>query len=200
MPRQARKPYIEVSHVARASSCEAGYTLAPFSPRNRGAEKAGLTVLECKSPRRSPVVPIDQSSAAVDADGRVLEATVGGGAWEDVRGRVLHGEDAREAARQPAVDDAVEHARLVRRIGEGDVVGVLVERAGEGERVALEDAGPVAHAKQRDVGTEGVKAGGPRLDEVGARGAARDGLEAEGTGAGKEVQYDGVAKRRLHQV
>ena len=62
------------------------------------------------------------------------------GAWELVGVRMLHGEHARESARVPGVDHAVEHARLVWRIGECDIIGVFAERAGEGERVAFEDA------------------------------------------------------------
>ena len=102
---------------------------------------------------------------------------------------MLGGEDAGEAGRAPTVEHAVEHARLVGRVDERDVVRLGRESGDEGQRVALEDAGPVAQAKRGDVGAQGMQAGGAELDEVGAVGATRDRLKAERAGAGEEVEH-----------
>ena len=100
----------------------------------------------------------------------------------------------------PAGYDAVELARAVRRIRERDVVARGAEHGGVWNRVALEDAGGLAEAERGDVGAEGVQAVGAELDEVGALGPARNGLDPDGAGAREELEHARIREIVAHDV
>ena len=97
-------------------------------------------------------------------------------------------------------NDAIELARFVGWIGEGDVVARGAEHRGVRDRVALEEARGVAQPECSDVGPQRVQAVGAKLDKIDALGAAREGLDPDRSGAREELQHARVGQIIAHHV
>src|SRR5512133_165903 len=113
---------------------------------------------------------------------------------------MLHRENARESTLAPTVDHPIQHARLVWRIGERDVVAVLAERRRKRQRVTLEYSCAIAESQCNDVRLERVQARRPELDEVGAVRSPRDGFETQSARSGEQVQNPRVFYIGVEQI
>jgi hypothetical protein len=90
---------------------------------------------------------------------------------------VLDPDQPRERHGAPPVRDRGREAVPVRRIRERHVVGAWLEPVDEPHGIASMNRERVTRAEELRVVPDGADAGGADLDEVGRRGAARQGLE-----------------------
>ena len=116
----------------------------------------------------------------------------------DLHPRMLDGEDRGKLLAVPALDEPVEHLRLVWGIGEGDVELARGQLARERQRVFLVHARLLPYAEGGDVGLQCVQARGTEFHEIHVLAASRQRFETERARAREQVDDAGPITEAKH--
>lgn len=146
------------------------------------------------------IASVTAGSGAVECDRRIVDRVTVVGRRVLLADCELHRQHARKLRCLPRREHPIEHAGIVRRVGERDVPPLFGERIGELYRITFVDAALRGQPKERDIGLERMQAARPRFHEVTVLRAARDRFKPKRTCASEKIEDASPCEFRLELV